>query len=157
MVKTLKKYRRKPLELKPTIFGFPVTSLVSNTLPLPPPATSLPVSVTLRSYHTSSDFIWPSAANQWPTSGWFPWQQAGPNILDLKRWVEVWEEMQWEMPRDWQLWWTEANGGLNSAVFCVRLCVCYFISPVCTAHPMDPVGKGGVWGCLFVGRKSAEL
>lgn len=41
--------------------------------PLPLAATALPVSVALRSYHTSSDFIWPSPANQRPTSGWFPW------------------------------------------------------------------------------------
>ena len=33
---------------------------------------------------------------------------------------------------------------------CVWVCMCYLISPESTAHPMDPVGKGGVEGCLFV-------
>lgn len=28
--------------------------------------------------------------------------------------------------------------------------MCYLISPESAAHPMDPVGKGGVEGCLFV-------
>ena len=36
-------------------------------------------------------------------------------------------------------------------VFYVWVCMCYLISPESTAHPMDPVGKGGVEGCLFVG------
>lgn len=43
---------------------------------------------------------------------------------------------------------------------CVFVCVCvrvfgweymcYLISPESAAHPMDPVGKGGAEGCLFV-------
>lgn len=52
-------------------------------------AATLPLSVALRSYHTSSDFIWPSPANQRPTSGWLPWQSVKPNMPGLKRWVEV--------------------------------------------------------------------
>lgn len=28
--------------------------------------------------------------------------------------------------------------------------MCYLISPESTAHPMDPVGKGGVEGCLLL-------
>lgn len=32
----------------------------------------------------------------------------------------------------------------------VCVCTCYLISPESAAHPMDPVGKGGVEGCLLL-------
>lgn len=54
--------------------------------PLPLAATTLTVSLALWSYQTSSDFIWPLLANQRPTSGWFPWQLRGPNILYKVGW-----------------------------------------------------------------------
>lgn len=41
-----------------------------------------------------------------------------------------------------------------SLCVCVRVFgweyMCYLISPESAAHPMDPVGKGGAEGCLFV-------
>lgn len=139
--------------------------------PLPLAATALPVSVALRSYHTSSDFIWPSPANQRPTSGWFPWQPTGPNILGLKRWVEVWlvgggcggegvgNEKCPEIDSSDGQSRTVAWMALHCHCFfyvCVWVCMCYLISPESTAHPMDPVGKGGVEGCLFVSRCMCE-
>lgn len=48
----------------------------------------------------------------------------------------------------------------SATVFSMCACVCVFmwflISPESTAHPMDPVGKGGVEGCLFVRKKECR-
>lgn len=42
-------------------------------------------------------------------------------------------------------------------LLCVWVCTCYLISPETSAHPMDPVGKGGVSLCMCLGQKSWDI
>lgn len=124
--------RCPPSPFSMTSFASPSHAPLSR---LRPPLSQF--SFALRSYHTSPDFIWPSPANQRPTSGWSPWQPTGPNIRGFKRWAGVWfvgggwrVGGQWEIPWDWQLWWTEQNTGLNDATLpgCLP-CLCVYVCP----------------------------
>lgn len=76
--------RCPPSPFSMTSFASPSHAPLSR---LRPPLSQF--SFALRSYHTSPDFIWPSPANQRPTSGWSPWQPTGPNIRGFKRWAGV--------------------------------------------------------------------